>query len=244
MGLKVTLSKKFKNFTLDVSWELHNELAVIFGHSGSGKSVTLNMIAGLDEPDSGFVGSDNRVLYDGQQGVSLSPQKRNIGYVFQHPALFPHMTVQENIYYGATGLTKEVRDKRYDDVMDIFQLLDLEKKCPDEISGGQKQRVAFARALIRKPEVLLLDEPFSALDAKIRDEMWDFLKDIRRFYKIPVVLVTHDVYEAYCLADKVIVYAEGQVEHVGRPHEVFNTQTMPECEFPLFFSYMFSKGFN
>ncbi len=241
--LGVQLKKRLSRFELDVAWDLGDELVVIFGPSGAGKSLTLNMIAGLIEPDAGMLTYDGAVLYDGGRGISIPPQARSVGYVFQHPALFPHMTVRENIYYGAAGVSRQKRCERFRDVVDIFQLYGLEKKYPHEISGGQKQRVAFARALIRQPKVLLLDEPFSALDMKLRNEMWDFLRDIRKYFRIPVVLVTHDVYEAYCLAERVLVYDNGRVQHVGTPYEIFNTQNMPECEYPLFFSYMFSKGF-
>ncbi|MCP4716129.1 MAG: ATP-binding cassette domain-containing protein [Deltaproteobacteria bacterium] len=243
MSLKVQIQKQYKNFRLETSWQIDDELAVIFGPSGSGKSLTLHMVAGLLQPDKGVITAGECTFYDSGQGISLTPQARQIGYVFQSPALFPHMSVQQNIEYGATGLAAADLSRRYKEVIDLFQLSGLENKRPPEISGGQKQRVAFARALIRKPELLLLDEPFSALDMQIRSEMWDFLRDIRRFIKIPVILVTHDVYEAYSLADRVIVYEDGCVVHSGRPHEVFTAQTMPECESPLVFSYMFSKGF-
>ena len=243
MGLSVRIKKKLHNFLLDVDWQIGEELAVIFGPSGSGKSLTLHAVAGLLFPDEGRVHSCGRTFFDSSARIALPPQQRCIGYVFQHPALFPHMTVEENILYGATGVEPGHRTRRFQEVLDLFRLSGLEKKRPSEISGGQKQRVAFARSLIRKPDLLLLDEPFSALDMKIRDEMWDFLKDIRKYFNIPVVLVTHDIFEAYSLADTVIVYEEGRVVHSGPPHEIFNMQTMPECEFPLFFSYMFTRAF-
>jgi len=243
MSLQLQIQKKFNRFQLDVSWGIGDELAVVFGPSGSGKSLTLHMIAGLVQPDAGTIWSGARLFYDAKRKVSLSPQQRRIGYVFQSPALFPHMSAKENIIYGGTGLNRTDLMRRYNEVMDLFQLTGLEHRKPPEMSGGQKQRIAFARALIRKPDLLLLDEPFSALDMRIRSEMWDFLRDVRRFMKIPVVLVTHDVYEAYSLADRVIVYENGSTVSSGRPHEVFGMQTMPECEMPLMFSYMLSKGY-
>lgn len=243
MGLSVTLRKKVKGFDLNASWSIHNELAVIFGPSGAGKSLTLQLIAGLMTPDIGHISMGETVFFDSTSRSSIPTQNRSIGYVFQDLALFPHMTVEENILYGATGVAMNDRKRRYDECIDIFHLEKLEKKKPCEISGGQKQRVAFARALIRKPQLLLLDEPFSALDTELRGEMRDFLRDIRKAYNIPVILVTHDVFEAYSLADTVIVYSEGRVVHTGTPHEVFDTQEMAECEFPLYFSYMLRKGF-
>ena len=243
MALSVKLRKKVNGFSLDAEWDVGNELAVIFGPSGSGKSMTLQLIAGLMQPDDGVVSSDDTIFFDGKKKISLTPQQRNIGYVFQDLALFPHMTAEQNILYGAAGISPQDRERRLQDIMNIFHLEGLEHKLPCEISGGQKQRVAFARALIRQPDLLLLDEPFSALDHHLRIEMRDFLRDVRSIYHIPVVLVTHDIFEAYSLADNVIVYSNGSVVQIGKPQEVFNTQTMPDCETPLFFSYMFSKGF-
>jgi molybdate transport system ATP-binding protein len=243
MALSIALDKTVKGFHLDVSWDVGDELAVVFGPSGSGKSLTLHLIAGHMKPDKGSITLGDTALLDTAANIGLPPQKRRIGYVFQDLALFPHMTVEKNILYGATGISPQDRDRRLRDIMDLFHLEGLEHKFPCEISGGQKQRVAFARALIRKPDVLLLDEPFSALDSQLRTEMRDFLRDVRKLYRIPVVLVTHDIFEAYCLADKVIVYEDGKIVNMGTPHEIFNQQTMSDCETPLFFSYMMQKGF-
>lgn len=243
MSLSVTAIKQMKGFRLDVSFTVGNELAVIFGPSGAGKSVTLQLIAGFLKPDSGRIALGESVFADTASGCFTAPQNRRIGYVFQDLALFPHMSVEENILYGARGVSALDCRRRFDECIDIFHLEGLEKKYPCEISGGQKQRVAFARALIRKPQLLLLDEPFSALDTTLRGEMRDFLRDIRKAYTIPVVLVTHDIFEAYSLADTVIVYADGEVQQTGPPQEVFNTQEMSDCEFPLLFSYMLRKGF-
>ncbi len=227
MGLTVSIKKKVNGFSLDTAWEIGNELAVLFGCSGSGKSLTLQVIAGLMQPDYGFVRLNERTLYDSSSGKNLAPQERSFGYVFQALALFPHMTILENILYGAHGLLKTEREQRAGDMIVRFRLAGLEKKYPLEISGGQKQRVALARALIRRPDALLLDEPFSALDNPLRIEMQQFLKELHREFPIPIVFVTHDVLEAHSMADRIIVYANGSVAQSGTPNEIFSS---PSCQ--------------
>ncbi|MGO9378380.1 MAG: ATP-binding cassette domain-containing protein [Dissulfurispiraceae bacterium] len=221
MGLVFSVKKAIKDFTLDVSWEIGNELAVLFGFSGSGKSLTLQLIAGLIKPDSGVITANGSTYFDSSRNINTTPQQRSLGYVFQDLALFPHMTVKQNILFGAKGVTERDTTARYREMIDAFYLNTLEKKRPSEISGGQKQRVAFARALMRRPDVLLLDEPFSALDTPLRIEMRTFLKDLRRTFQVPVVLVTHDASEAATLADSIVVYSEGSVIQSGTAADVF-----------------------
>jgi molybdate transport system ATP-binding protein len=230
MGLAVTVKKTVRGFTLDVAWEIGNELAVLFGYSGAGKSMTLHLMAGLMKPDKGSVVLNGRTLFNSASRVDLSPQERSFGYVFQDLALFPHMTVMENILYGAHGIKKAERDKRAREMIDMFRLSGLDDALPREISGGQKQRVALARALIRKPDALLLDEPFSALDNPIRAEMRKFLLEVQREFNIPVVLVTHDLVEASTLADTVVVYAHGSILQSGSPTEVLLAPVCKEVE--------------
>ncbi len=230
MGLSVKVKKILNGFSLDAEWTIGNELAVLFGYSGAGKSMTLQMIAGLMKPDEGSVFLNGRMVFDSASRIDFAPQERSFGYVFQDLALFPHMTVWENILYGAHGLHKEDRERRAGEMIERFLLTGVVRNMPHEISGGQKQRVALARALIRRPEALLLDEPFSALDAPLRIEMQDFLKKIHQEFPIPVVLVTHDLVEAVSLADKLIIYAGGKVLQTGSPNEVLNSPTSPEVE--------------
>ncbi len=225
MGLLVSVKKAVKGFTLDVSWEIGNELAVLFGFSGSGKSLTLQIITGLIKPDSGIITVNGSTYFDSALHISISPQQRSLGYVSQDLALFPHMTVRQNILFGAKGVPERETTKRYQEMIDAFYLNVLEKKRPSEISGGQKQRVAFARALMRRPDVLLLDEPFSALDTPLRIEMRTFLKDLRNTFQVPVVLVTHDAIEAATLADSIVVYSEGIVIQSGTAADVFGSPT-------------------
>ncbi len=221
MGLSVKLLKKAKGFTLDVEWEIENEVAVLFGSSGAGKSMTLQLIAGLMEPDAGFIRSNGNVFFDKRSGINISPQERSLGYVFQDRNLFPHMTVRENIAYGLRRKTREGRDTRVTDMIRLFRLEGLEKMPPSEISGGQKQRVALARALIERPKALLLDEPFTALDSSLRFEMRKLLREVRNQFEIPVILVTHDLEDAYLLGNHIMIYIEGRVEQAGERDDIF-----------------------
>lgn len=230
MGLRVEVKKIVNGFSLDAEWEIGNELAVLFGYSGAGKSLTLQMIAGLLSPNQGFIHLNEGIYFDSSSGRNLPPQERSCGYVFQDLALFPHMTIRENILYGAHGLSKVDREQQAANMLEKFRITGLEKKYPSEISGGQKQRVALARALIRRPDALLLDEPFSALDNPLRAEMQHFLREIRREFPIPIVFVTHDVLEAYSLAEKIIIYVNGSVAQSGTPKDVFSNPACKEVE--------------
>ncbi|MEJ2685408.1 MAG: ATP-binding cassette domain-containing protein [Candidatus Sulfobium sp.] len=230
MGLSVRLKKKVKGFSLDVKWEIGDELAVLFGYSGSGKSMTLQMITGLLRPDEGFIRSGGKTCFDSSAGIDIPPQARTFGYVCQDLALFPHMTVIKNILFGAPDVPKTERLTRAREMINAFKLTGLEDRRPSEISGGQKQRVAFARALMRHPEALLLDEPFSALDSPLRSEMGRILREIHEEFEIPVILVTHDISEAYALADRIIVYADGRVARTGPFHELFRSNPGYEGE--------------
>jgi molybdate transport system ATP-binding protein len=221
MGLSVKLLKKVKGFTLDVEWEIGNEVAVLFGSSGAGKSMTLQLIAGLMEPDAGFIRSNGNIFFDKSSGIDISPQQRSLGYVFQDRILFPHMTVRENIAYGLKRKSREQRDTRVSDMIRLFRLEGLENMPPSQISGGQKQRVALARALIERPKALLLDEPFTALDSSLRFEMRKLLQEVRHQFDIPVVLVTHDFEDAYLLGNHIMIYIEGRVEQAGERDDIF-----------------------
>jgi len=230
MGLSVHLKKKVNGFNLDVAWEIGNELTVLFGYSGAGKSMTLQMIVGLLIPDDGFVRINTSTLFDRSKGINVPPQERHLGYVFQDLALFPHMTALDNILYGSNNTGKSEKRERAGEMIGAFHLEGLEEKYPAELSGGQKQRVAFARALMRKPYALLLDEPFSALDNPLRIEMRQFLIDIKNSFDVPIVFVTHDVTEAYTVADTLIVYSNGKVLQKGKPKDVFDNPWSAEVE--------------
>ncbi len=229
MALSLELYKKVNGFILNVEWSIEDELAVLFGYSGVGKSLTLQMIAGLMKPDRGTIRLNERFLFDSRVGINVRPQDRAIGYVFQDLALFPHMTVQENILYGANGLEKRKRREKAGELIELFHLEGLSENRPAEISGGQAQRVALARALIRRPKLLLLDEPFSALDNPLRLELHRYLTVATRQYRIPVILVTHDLNEALKLGEKIIVYSQGRVIQAGTPLEVKDNPVIREA---------------
>lgn len=220
-ALEVKLKHTFPGFDVDVALSLDRNVGVLFGPSGAGKSVTLRMIAGLIRPDEGRVFLGSRCLFaNGPDLVWISPQRRRIGYVFQHHALFPHMTVLENIVYGARGISKQKALSQAQELVNDFHLRGLESHYPRNISGGQKQRVAFARALIGRPDLLLLDEPFSALDHPTRLHMRACLGHVMRSLDIPVLLVTHDLEEAIAIAAKIFICIEGSIHQQGRPDEI------------------------
>ncbi|HJQ96958.1 MAG TPA: ATP-binding cassette domain-containing protein [Candidatus Polarisedimenticolaceae bacterium] len=213
----------------DVSLEIASgELCVLLGPSGSGKSTILRIIAGLTDPDAG------RVLLKGKDVTRLSPQKRGLGFVFQHYALFRHMTVSENVEFALRirGAARSARARRRDALLEMVGLAGLGGRKPWQLSGGQQQRVALARALAHEPEVLLLDEPFGALDARIRAELRRTVREIHRELSVTTVFVTHDQDEAFELADRLAVVDHGRVLETGSPREVY---LHPRTEFTATF---------
>jgi molybdate transport system ATP-binding protein len=209
--LAVSLTWRLPGFSLDVAWEAGDGVAVLFGPSGSGKTLTLQCLAGLARPDVGRVVADGRVLFDSAAGVNLPPQERRVGYVFQGYALFPHLTVSENVGFGLRGRPRAERVRRAAEVMERLDLRPLAERMPRELSGGQRQRVALARALATDPALLLLDEPLSALDLPLRRALRDDLRAILAQWGTAAVLVTHDFTEAYRLGDRIVVYENGRV---------------------------------
>ena len=217
--LSVTVQKRFGDFTLDASWTSNQPIVALVGPSGSGKTLTLQCIAGLVTPDSGRIVAAGRTLFDSAAHVNLRPQERRLGYVFQGYALFPHMTVAQNIAYGVPRRSRaEARTAnagegggidRTKAIIERMGLGALTSRFPAELSGGQQQRVALARALATDPDVLLLDEPFSALDAPLRRELCVELSHTLREWGKLAVLVTHDLPEAYQIADMVVLYEHG-----------------------------------
>jgi molybdate transport system ATP-binding protein len=215
--LSLTLFKQLPGFTLDVSWSAAAEVVVLFGPSGAGKSVTLQCFAGLVHPDSGQIVVNGRAFYDSRRGIDLPPQARRLGYVFQGYALFPHLTVEENVAFGLHALPRSRRRARAGETL---ERLGLAGRYPRQLSGGQQQRVALGRALAVDPEVLLLDEPLSALDAPTRRQLRSDLMSVIRDWGKTAVLVTHDLAEAYQLADRLVIYQAGRVVQAAPKGEV------------------------
>jgi molybdate transport system ATP-binding protein len=202
---------------------LHGErVTVLFGPSGSGKTTVLRCLAGLDRPDAGFIRFAGEAWDDRAAGRFVPPQRRGVGLLFQEYALFPHLSVAENIGYGLRGLAGGERAARVEDVARLLRLSDLLARRPDRLSGGQRQRVALARALAPRPRLLLLDEPLSALDGPTRAELRGELRALLERTMIPSIVVTHDRVEALALGDRMAVLAEGGVRQVGTVHEVFS----------------------
>lgn len=213
--LEVAIQKELGQFQLDVRLAVQDEVVAIFGPSGSGKSLTLQCIAGLLRPDSGRIAINGRPVFDSVHGINLRPQDRRVGYVFQDFALLPHMSVADNIAYGLHRLPKGERRARVQKMVASMRLEGLEDRYPAKLSGGQQQRVAFARALATEPEILLLDEPFSALDGPIRSRLHGELLAVLKGLRITAVLVTHNLAEAYSLSETMAVYDSGHVLQIG-----------------------------
>jgi molybdate transport system ATP-binding protein len=209
--LDVRLVKRLPGFTLDAEWTADGGVAALFGPSGAGKTLTLQCLAGLLRPDAGRIVVDGRVLFDGTTGVDVPPQARRVGYVFQGYALFPHLSVADNVGFGLRGRPRRERQARVAEVMTRLGLAGLEHRHPGELSGGQRQRVALGRALAIDPALLLLDEPLSALDAPLRRTLRDELQAVLADWGTAAVVVTHDFTEAYRLGDRIVVYEDGRV---------------------------------
>ena len=209
-------------FSLDVELQAGSGVTVLFGPSGSGKTLTLDSIAGFERPDEGRIMLDDAILFDAATRVHLPPQARQCGYVFQNYALFPHMTLRENLAFAAERRPRLERHRRVNEMLEKFRLTEMAGRRPHEVSGGQKQRCSIARALIGSPKLLLLDEPAQGLDAPLRAEFYEILRQVRADYKTPMILVTHDLEECFELGEEMIVLHEGRIAQSGPPRRVLD----------------------
>ena len=222
MSIEVrNLTKTFNKFKAvdDVSFNVEGgSLVALLGPSGSGKSTLLRMIAGLETPDSG------EIHLTGRESTTQTARERNVGFVFQHYALFKHMTIWENIAFGlqVRKAPKEEIAERVDSLLSLIQMNGYQKRYPSQLSGGQRQRVALARALAPRPSVLLLDEPFGALDAKVRDELREWIRRLHDQTHVTTIFVTHDQHEALEVANKIFVMNRGKIEQEGEPLDIFD----------------------
>lgn len=199
------------------------EFLTLFGASGAGKTTLMRMIAGLETPDGGIIEVDGEVWFESTKKINLPPQKRSIGFVFQDYALFPSMSVRENLLFAAETAEQK---QGVDELIDLIELSNLSDRRPDTLSGGQKQRVALARALVRRPKILLLDEPLSALDPSMRQKLQDELSLIHSRLGVTTLLVSHDIAETVKLSDRLASVVSGRIERLCEPMEFFSSQTL------------------
>ncbi len=222
MSVFVDIKKRLGSFFLDVKFEAENETMALLGASGCGKSITLKCIAGIETPDEGRIVVDGVTLFDSEKHIDLPPQERRVGLMFQNYALFPNMTVLQNIRAGANReKDRTVREAKVRQVIDRFELADLADHYPAQLSGGQQQRGALARILVSNPRLLLLDEPFSALDSHLRFRLEQDVRKVLRSFEGTTLLVSHDRDEVFRMADSVVVMNHGSVDVCGSKKEVF-----------------------
>ncbi len=222
MSLHVDIRKRLGGFTLDAAFTAEKGITSLLGASGCGKSMTLKCIAGIEKPDEGVIELDGRVLFDSEKKINLPPQARRVGYLFQNYALFPNMTVRQNILCGLNReKDRALKEKRLRDMLRMMRLEGLEQRKPAQLSGGQQQRAALARILVSDPQILLLDEPFSALDAHLRDSLKVELRGLLEDFGREVLMVTHDRSEAYNMSREIAVMDRGRLLTVKPTKELF-----------------------
>jgi len=211
MKLEIAIKKNYSDFNLDIKFVVYDNTVVLFGPSGSGKSTILSIIAGLLSPDIGEIVFCGQYLFSTNKNINLMPQKRKIGYIFQDHPLFPHFTVRENIEFSAKQYPIKQKQELVDHLISEFKIQNIAYKYPRQISGGQKQKVIFAQILASKPNILLLDEPFTALDFETKVEIKDILKKFQKKFFLPTILVTHDIYEACSIAHTILFINNGHI---------------------------------
>jgi molybdate transport system ATP-binding protein len=214
-------------FALEVEFQSAPGFTILFGASGAGKTSLLDCVAGLTKPDWGRIAIGERVLFDSSQHIDLAVAKRRVGYVFQSLALFPHLTIEQNVEYGLAHVPRAERAERVTSILRDFRISNLAGRRPREISGGESQRAALARTLVTDPQILLLDEPLAALDAPTKARIIDDLREWNRAHRVPILYVTHSREEVFALGERVLVLDAGRIVAQGTPHEVM---TAPQQE--------------
>ena len=221
--IQARIGKQFpQGFVLDVEFQASGGVTVLFGPSGAGKTLTLDCIAGFEKPDTGRILLDDEILFDAAAGVNVPPRRRNCGYVFQNYALFPHMTLRDNLLFGAERRPRLERHRRVGEMLEQFRIGAVAARHPHEVSGGERQRCSIARALIGEPRILLLDEPARGLDAPLRAELYAVLRQVRAEFELPILLVTHDLDECFALGDTMVVLREGRIVQTGAPRKILD----------------------
>jgi molybdate transport system ATP-binding protein len=228
VSLEVDLTHRMGAFSLEAAFRSEGGLTALFGPSGSGKTTLVSVIAGLVRPDRARVAVDGEILVDTGRGVFVPPHRRHLGYVFQEPRLFPHLTVRQNLLYGQWFRTSGERRTPFDQVVDVLGIAALLHRRPAGLSGGEKQRVALGRAWLASPRLLLMDEPLSSLDAARKDEILPYIERLRDESRIPIVYVSHAVAEVARLATQVVLLEDGRISAVGTVGEVLSrAETLP-----------------
>ena len=238
--IQARIGKRFAGFSLDIEFVAKPGVTVLFGPSGAGKTLTLECLAGFAKPDAGRILLNDQILFDAEAPVNLPPQQRSCGYVFQDHALFPHMTVWDNLAFAAEKHPRLERHRRVREMLEQFRLSDFARKFPNELSGGQKQRCSIARALMAEPRMLLLDEPSRGLDLILRNELYALARQVRSEYRIPILVVTHDLEECFELGDWLIVLNAGTILQTGTPRTVYDRPCTPEVAKLLGVTNLFS----
>lgn len=215
--LEVDIIKRFSDFTLDIRFQVDRERLALFGPSGSGKSLTLKCIAGIEKPDEGRIVLNDRVLFDSQKNINLPPRLRRVGLLFQNYALFPNMTLRKNIEMGQ----RKANPERVRAIMEDFSLTEMQNLYPHQLSGGQQQRVALARMLVNEPEIVMMDEPFSALDTHLRSQVEYEVLEILEQFQGNAISVSHNMEETYRFAKKIAVFHEGRIEALSHRDRLF-----------------------
>lgn len=222
MSFSISIRHRMGGFSLDVAFDAPKGVTALFGRSGTGKTTVVNAVAGLLKPDAGYARIDDVTLFDQAAGIWLPVHKRRLGYVFQDARLFPHMTVEENLAYGAKAQRRDMSKAQKDRVIDLLGIGDLLARRPARLSGGEKQRVAIGRALLADPKLLLLDEPLAALDDARKAEILPFLERLRDDAQIPILYVSHSIAEVARLATTVVVLEGGHVARAGAMADVLS----------------------